>query len=245
MPRFAYPLLFLLTLVTLNAVAQEEPPTGSVYVAYHQMSYGDLLEWMDLYNQHSVPILDALVEEGLLTGYGTWMHSTGGEYNIRQAFRGGPEAEYGPFWSAYLSRLEARDPDAFERGGRMITAHRDEIWNIDEANVPDGAAAQYFYDAQFQVNFADLPAWNDMWRETFGPAMERAVSEGLILGWVTESHNTGGRFNWKVIMLFNEWDHIDEFDTMVFEAAPLDHPIWKMFSAHRDDLWTALPPAGN
>ncbi len=33
---------------------------------------------------------------------------------------------------------------------------------------------------------------------------------------------------------------------MMFEAAPLDHPIWKMFSAHRDELWEALPaPAEN
>ena len=29
-------------------------------------------------------------------------------------------------------------------------------------------------------------------------------------GVVTESHNTGGRFNWKVITMVDEWDHIDD-----------------------------------
>ena len=246
MPRFAYILALPLVLGSSSAVAQEQQPTGRVYVAYHQVSYGDLLEWMDLYNQHSVPVLDALVEEGVLTGYGAWMHHTGGEYNIRMGFRAGPNADFGPFWNQYLARLAARDAEAFERGSRMITAHHDEIWNIDQTNVPDGAGARYFYDAQFQVNFADLGAWGEMWHDTFGPTMERAVSEGLIVGWVEESHNTGGRFNWKVIMLVNEWDALDEFNAMIFEAAPLDHPIWNMFSAHMDELWEALPsPSGN
>ena len=41
-------------------------------------------------------------------------------------------------------------------------------------------------------------------------------------------------------------DALDEFNAMIFEAAPLDHPIWNMFSAHMDELWEALPPpSGN
>lgn len=213
-----------------------------VYVAYHQISFGDLQEWIGLYYEHSVPVLDALVEEGVITGYGAHMHSTGGEYNIRQSFRGTSDTDYQDFWAKYISHLATRDAAASERGNRMITAHRDEIWNIDEANVPDGANPKYLYDAQFQVNFADLEAWNVMWDETFGPALQQAVTDGLLLGWVEESHNTGGRFTWKFISMVEDWDTIDELTAAVFEAAPLDHPIWSMFSAHMDEVWETLPP---
>lgn len=225
-------------MVTLGIGAQE----NRVYVAYHQISFGDLQEWIGLYYEHSVPVLDALVEEGVITGYGAHMHSTGGEYNIRQSFRGTSDTDYQDFWAKYISRLATRDAAASERGNRMITAHRDEIWNIDEANVPDGANAKYLYDAQFQVSFADLEAWSRMWNETFGPALRQAVTDGLLLGWVEESHNTGGRFTWKFISMVEDWDTIDELTAAVFEAAPLDHPIWSMFSAHMDEVWETLPP---
>jgi len=59
---------------------------------------------------------------------------------------------------------------------------------------------------------------------------------------VTESHNTGGKFNWKVIMLIEEWDTIDDLHVRIFDAAPMSHPIWDMFTAHKDELWEALPP---
>ena len=78
----------------------------------------------------------------------------------------------------------------------------------------------------------------------FGPALQQAVTDGLMLGWVEESHNTGGKFNWKIITLVEDWDTIDEVTAAIFEAAPLDHPIWSMFSAHMDEIWEALPPPG-
>lgn len=229
------------TLITLGMGAQDN---ARVYVAYHQISYGDLREWMDLYNKNSVPVLETLVEEGVITGFDARMHSTGGEYNIRQAFRGTSDTDFGDFWAKYLSRLAARDPAGDERGARMIMAHHDEIWNIDQVNVPDGATPKYFYDAQFQVNFADLEEWNRMWDETFGPALQQAVTDGILVGWVEESHNTGGKFNWKLITLVDDWDHIDEITASVFEAAPLDHPIWSMFTAHMDEVWESLPDLG-
>jgi hypothetical protein len=228
-------------LVTLGIGAQENQ---RVYVAYYQISYGDLQEWIADYYNNSVPVLDALVEEGVITGFSARMHSTGGEYNIRQALLGTADTDFEDFWDKYLSRLAARDPAASQRGGRMIMAHYDEIWNIDEVNIPDGGTAKYFYDAQFQVSFADLEAWNRMWDETFGPALQQAVTDGLMLGWVEESHNTGGKFNWKIITLVEDWDTLDEVTAAVFEAAPLDHPIWSMFSAHMDEIWEVLPPAG-
>jgi len=59
---------------------------------------------------------------------------------------------------------------------------------------------------------------------------------------VVQSHNTGGDYNWKMLSLVDQWDMIDDLQEVAFGAAPLDHPFWKMFTAHRDELWEALPP---
>jgi hypothetical protein len=243
-------LLLALAVMPLAAppVQAQDDPATRVYVAYHQINFGDLEEWIASYQANDVPLLEAMVEEGAITGFGARMHNTGGEYNWRFVVQGNDGTDFDAFWDAYLTRSAERDPAAFERMERMIQAHRDEIWNVDELVLPEDGVpageARYFYDAQFQVNFADMEAWNEMWNETFGPALKQAMADGLLDGWVIESHNTGGRFNWKIINIVNDWDDIDDFTEMIFAAAPLSHPIWGMFSAHKDEVWEALPPAG-
>ena len=233
--------LLALALTVTPALAQEDP-AGRVYVAYYKIGYGDLAEWIETYNQESVPVLQELVDEGVITGFGAYMHHTGGEHNIRQAIRGDETTDFSGFWDQYLARLAQRSPERFEWSNRTIQAHTDEIWNIGELNVQEGGGGRYFYDAVFQVNFADLEEWNRMWDETFKPLLEQGRADGLLTGWVEEEHNTGGRFNWKMVTLFDEWDAIDDFNARLFEAVPLDHPIYDMIMAHDDVLWEAIPP---
>lgn len=235
--------LVLLALAAIPAVAvsaQEE--VTRIYVAYFQIRYGDLEEWIESYQQNSAPVLQAMVDAGSISGFGAHMHNTGGEYNIRQVMRGTTDTNWDAAWDEYLGGLTTRNPAAAERGNRMILAHEDEIWNIDAINAPN--PGRYFYDAQFQVNFADLEAWNAMLAETMLPVLDKAVADGLISGWVQESHNTGGRFTSKLILMSDEWDTLDDVQALMLEAAPLSHPMWDMFTAHRDELWEAVPAAG-
>lgn len=236
--------LALTALFAPTILAQEE--ANRVYVAYYQVGYGDLGQWIADYQEHSVPVLQALVDEGMINGFGAQMHNTGGEYNFRQALRGNASTDWEAFWAEYFARSMERSPEAIARGNEMIQAHEDEIWNIEEVVMAEeGAPFRYMYDTQFVVSFANLEAWNAMYAEVITPALQEALEQGILAGWVIESHNTGGRFNWKNLLLFNDWDDIDDAQTMFFEAAGLDHPIWGLFSAHKDELWEALPPAGN
>ncbi len=235
--------LFATLMLAMPARAQDAPQPTRIYVAYYQISYGDLEEWIGMYYEQSVPILEALVDEGLIAGFNARMHNTGGEYNIRQGITGNTDTNFDAFWDEYLARLQVADAAAFERSNRMILAHEDEIWNIDVANIPDGADTRYVYDTMFQVNFADLEEWNTIWQELLVPVLDQAMTDGLLAGYVFESHNTGRRFNWKMLSLVNDWDTIDELQAVFFGAVPLSHPLWKLFTAHKDELWEALPPA--
>ena len=33
---------------------------------------------------------------------------------------------------------------------------------------------------------------------------DKAIADGLIQGYVVEGHNTGGRFNWKIVWLYDD-----------------------------------------
>ena len=117
--------------------AEEQTPT-QVYVAYYKISYADLEDWIAVYHEHAVPILQELQDEGVIQGWGVWQHSTGGEYNWRFAVRASDWSQFGQFWEEYLGRLWNQTPDS----RTMIQAHDDEILDITEVNVPDGLNAQ-------------------------------------------------------------------------------------------------------
>ncbi len=161
-----------LLLVGPQLAAQQDEEPGQVYVAYHKVSFADMQEWIGIYYEHTVPVLEALQEEGVIQGWNVWQHSTGGEYNWRFGIRATDWSQYSRFWSEFLSRLQEGSPEAFSRSLAMIQAHHDEIWDIDEVHVPDPAPAfQYIYDSQFQISFADIeelernrradPEWSD------------------------------------------------------------------------------------
>ncbi len=221
---------------------QDQPDVAKVYVGYFQVGFGDMAEWLQIYNEHSVPLMDALVEEGVITGHGAHIHHTGGEYNFRQAIRGNADTDFDVFWAEYLGRMAERNAQAFERANRLIRAHADEIWDITHINV-SGTPARYFYDAHFQINFADMEEWNQLWAETFRPLLEAGVADGSLTGYVEEFHNTGGRFNWKVITMFDDWDVFDEFNDAIYANIPLDHRIWDLIGSHDDVLWEQMPAA--
>ncbi len=232
----------LLGLTAPRVIAQQDQVGTRIYVALFNIKYSDIPQWTADYYDQGVPILEALVAEGAITAFNMLMHHTGGEYSIRQGLIGDDDTDYEAVWDAYLGQMAQVNATAFERSNRMILAHVDEVWNIDVSNIPNGGGTQYLYEAQFQVNFADLERWNELWAEDLLPTADQAMADGLLQGYVVEGHNTGGRFNWKILFFYDEWDNFNEIEAAIFEAAPLDHPVWSMFTAHKDELWQALPP---
>ena len=225
--------------------AQQEDTISRVYTAYYQVAWGDLTEWIDIYQQDWEPLLDQAVEEGGINGYSGLLHNTGGIYNFRLAMQGTQDTNYDRVWEELMGRWMEQKPASFERMMSLIQGHDDEIWNIDGINMTQGATWQYMYDNMVQVAYADWMGFTQAWNAAAGDVLEQARADGVITGWVVESHNTGGRFNWKVLFLIPEWGDIHELQTRLLTAIPLDHPIWDQWQAHRDDIWEQLPPTGN
>jgi hypothetical protein len=248
MRRTVFAVLALAVLAPFAVAAQEteEQETPQVYTALYKIGYADMEEWIRVYHEVSVPILEELQEEGIIQGWNVWQHQTGGEYNWRFAVRATQWAQFGQFWEQYLGRLAERFPDDLARSAEMIRAHKDEIWDITGVHFPDPPpATQYVYDARYQLSFSDMDAWNSTWEEVLAPALEQAMADGVLGGWVTEGHNTGGRFNWKVLYMFEEWDDMDDLFSRLTAAITADPEVWQrvggMIKAHDDVIWSMVP----
>lgn len=248
MRRTVFAVLALAVLAPFAAAAQEAEDQApvQVYVAYYKIGYADLEEWTSSYFEHSVPILQELQEEGVIQGWNVWQHQTGGEYNWRFAVRTAEWAQLGQFWQEYLGRLMDRAPETFERNTRMIRAHYDEIWNLTAVHIPDPPPnTQYVYDSRYQLSFADMDEWNGTWDEVLAPVLNQAMADGILAGWVLEGHNTGPRYNWKVLYFFEEWDDMDDLFSRLTAAITADPAVWQrvggMIAAHDDVIWSMVP----
>ena len=236
--------LMMSVLIAPGLIAQNAPVNTRVYISLYNVRYGDIPEYTAFYEANTRPILESMVAEGTITGFGIRMHHTGGEYTVRQRLSGTDDTNFEAAALMLNTRLAESNPSGVERQNRMIQAHADEVWTIGQLNVPeDTGNVQYVYEAQFQVNRAELPRWSQIWEDDMYPVLERAIDDDLLEGYVVLDHNTGGRFNWKILWLHETWDSMDDFEAAFFGAAPMDHPMWSMYTSHRDELWQAVPPA--
>ncbi len=242
-------LALVAALLAAAPAAAQEDPGAHVYLAYFKIGYNDLPAYLELHDRVEVPLLNELVEEGVLTGFGLQTHNTGGEYNLRLAVRSNDWASLGDFWSKYLARFAERHPAEFARSNEMIVAHTDEVWDISRSNVPQGAPVRYLYDSKFQVRFSQMDAWNAAWNEHLIPLMDKAIADGLLGGWVIEEHNTGGPDNWKVLYLFESWDTMDDFFAAFLPAAMSNQTLLGLMGSamqsHDDIIWETPQPPGN
>lgn len=232
----------LLALAAPGLAGQDGPAADRIYIALYNIAYSDIPGFMEMRQTYGVPILDDLVEQGVINSHGIWMHHTGGEYTLRETYIGHEDTNFEAFLDAYLGRYASEHPDAFAEVNGMIRAHEDEIFNMDVVNLtPGDAPPTYLYEAKFQVPFGDVPEWTRLWQEHFVPVAEKAIEDGMVRGFVIQSHNTGGEYNWKFSWLFDEWDNFDEVEQAFFSALPLEHEVFGMFRAHRDEIWQQVP----
>jgi hypothetical protein len=239
-------LLGLALCAAAPAVTAQAPQLPShLYLSYSKVNYAELAQWTSDLFEHHKPILDSLRADGTIRGWRAWMHHTGGEYNVVLSIASDDWISLDTFWAEYLGRLEAQAPEAMNRMMGMAEGHFDEIWDVAE-----DAASNYRYDARYQIGFDDIPAWEAFWADAAAPVLGELMEEGLLTGWVRLNHNTGGRYNWQVVFLFDEWDDMDDFaarfEAALFANAEAYERVARNILAHDDVLWRAVPaPAEN
>jgi len=242
----------ILFLAVPPLAAQDDQTASFVYEAYYSVAGSEMEDWNRQYREYSVPVLTALVEEGLIEGFGQQRHHTGGDdYNIRFVVRTYDWASLNTFWGEYLSRLRDTTPEAeWAASGRSVAKHRDEIWDIEEIQFGEaqGADVSHMYAASYLVNFQDMREWNEVWGRAMKPVLAAAVQEGILAGWVKLDHNTGGPHNAKFLYFVDDWDRLDALFRKAGDAREGNADAWNRFSgltrAHDDNIWVPVSNTG-
>lgn len=76
------------------------------------------------------PILNELVTEGKLLGWGILEHGWGDEWNWNVWYSVANHRAFLDFWQEYVRRLNQRHPGWFARYGTLCTDHKDNIYSV-------------------------------------------------------------------------------------------------------------------
>ncbi|MEJ2483748.1 MAG: hypothetical protein P8049_11720, partial [Gemmatimonadota bacterium] len=140
-------------------------------------------------------------------------HAGGDEYNYRFVVRTCDWASIHVFWREYLERLQASTPAGeWAASSRSVTAHRDEIWDMEEMGWSDEPGyISHMYASTFRVNFQDMAEWNASWDALMRPVLDEAIAKGLLARVGEAGPQHLGPHNAKVMYFVDDWDELDDF----------------------------------
>ena len=109
-----------------NTSAQDnEQPL--LVVSFQKVKMGEVQNATKTVNEKFAPILNGLVDEGMLESWGLFNHTWGDEWNMNVWYVAKDMMAFEIFWDEYIKRISA---DAWKELRGYILEHKDNIYTI-------------------------------------------------------------------------------------------------------------------
>jgi hypothetical protein len=122
-------MLFLFPVFNIT-FAQEESPPNWLVVSQNIVQMGKVSEVNAYVDSLSGPVLNELVDEGLLAGWGQFNHAWGDEWNVNFWYVTKDAESFNTFWNEFVKRMGERHPGAFGELAGHFKAHKDNMYII-------------------------------------------------------------------------------------------------------------------
>jgi hypothetical protein len=134
--------VILLFFVSSTSIfAQEEKPPNFLVVSQNMVTMGEVGTVNQLVDSITVPILQELVDEGMLAGFGQFNHAWGDEWNVNFWYVAKDMASFNAAWNEFVKRVSERHPGTFGAMVKHFKAHKDNMYvirNQYQAAPPEG-----------------------------------------------------------------------------------------------------------
>jgi hypothetical protein len=125
---FAIILVAFLFLSEFNLAQNKEQPL--LVVSFQKVKMSDVQAANKLINEKFAPILNSLVDDGMLLGWGLFNHAWGDEWNVNVWYTVTDMEAFNKFWEEYMKRIDEQQPDAWKELRNYIQEHKDNIYSI-------------------------------------------------------------------------------------------------------------------
>lgn len=191
---------FIVGLISVACIAQEEEEEQDGAIAYSYVTYEYCkLSGQDradeIVKEFEAPVYNALVEEGVINGWGWLSHHTGGRwrrllYYTNDTVDGLLDAQ-----EAIGERFEGLDLGDEADRSDLCPAHDDYIWSVDlVGGDPDASRADAGLSVYIVCNESTEERADELFESTYVPILDKLLADGKIASWSWLSHFVGGKY---------------------------------------------------
>ena len=240
-----------LGVLTLSCVAQEdEPPPLYIYSTYFYCGGGPLSRVDELVAE-TAPVMDKLVEDGSINGWGWYAHHTGGSWqrlsyhtasSMEQLIDGSDAIQ------AALRAASDDDDDADDDQmsfGQICYRHDDYIWQGVAGSGPGDEQPKAGFSTYHICNYAEEDRADDIVKAEVAPIMNKLVEDGKLISWGWNTHNVGGRFRKLETMTAADTQTLlaargEAIEAMYGEGSTAGEDLAKVCGSHVDYIWDII-----
>ena len=124
---FAVMVIIILTAGNISAQAQENP---LLVVSFQKVKLSDIAAANKIVNEKLAPVLNGLVDEKMLLGWGLFNHAWGDEWNVNIWYVAKDMDAFNKFWKEFTGRINKQQPEAWTELRGYIQEHKDNIYTI-------------------------------------------------------------------------------------------------------------------
>jgi hypothetical protein len=121
--------LIVFIFIAGNISAQSENPM--LIVSFQKIKMADMQKANNLISEKIAPVINGLVDEGMLEGWGQFNHAWGDEWNMNVWYVAKDMDSFNKFFDEYLDRLNKQQPEAWTELRGYIQEHKDNIYSIE------------------------------------------------------------------------------------------------------------------
>ena len=175
------------------AFAQDDEPQTYTYATYMYCDTDGQERADEIVAEYDKPVLDKLVEDGEISGWGWLAHHTGGKWRrIRYHQSDSLEGALDGLDAMNVAMEKAMDDDVAEEFADICDAHDDYIWqNVAGTGGDERGTAGFSVYHMCDINRESRA--DEIVTETFGPVYDKLVEDGKLTSWGWSTHVVGGK----------------------------------------------------
>jgi hypothetical protein len=239
-----------LSAITLSCVAQEEDAAPFYIYSTYFYCGGGPLSRVDELTAETAPIMDGLVEDGAINGWGWYAHHTGGGWQrlsyhtastMDQLLDGSDAIQ-----EALAAAAEDDEADDDQMNfGEICYRHDDYIWENVTGSGGGGGDAKAGFSTYHVCNFADEARADEIIKEHAAPVFDRLVEEGKLTSWGWSSHLVGGRYRKLQTMTASDHKTLlaardEAIEEIYDEDSTVGEELANICGSHVDYMWDII-----
>lgn len=235
-----------ISLLSLAAMAQDDQQALYSYATYFYCNTSKE-DAADALMERDAPILDGLVEDGTIQGWGWLAHHTGGtwrriRYHTTDSVEGAMTAL--ETMNDAVTEVHGEDDAAAQAFAEACPKHDDYLWQLESGNAGDERGSVGFSVYHYcDINREDRA--DELVKDHVAPILDKMVEDGKLNSWGWMSHVIGGKIRRLQTMTASDLGTLlkareEAIDTIYDEASAAGTEFSGICGNHTDYVWNLV-----